>query len=44
MAVAIVLSEQHRKNLICTRFDLQDQQARDIAEKVAAGGTSRRAG
>lgn len=31
MAVAMVLSEQHRTNFICTSFDLEDQQARDIA-------------
>jgi ABC-type sugar transport system substrate-binding protein len=32
MAVAMVLAEQHRTNFICTSFDLEDQQARDIAD------------
>lgn len=32
MAVAMVLGEQHRSNVICTSFDLEDQQARDIAD------------
>jgi ABC-type sugar transport system substrate-binding protein len=32
MAVAMVLGEQHRTNFICTSFDLEDQQARDIAD------------
>jgi simple sugar transport system substrate-binding protein len=32
MAVAMVLAEQHHTNFICTSFDLEDQQARDIAD------------
>jgi ABC-type sugar transport system substrate-binding protein len=32
MAVAMVLAEQHKTNFICTSFDLEDQQARDIAD------------